>query len=140
MNPVKAGVYSRGAGSGGRRACLVDKPLATRGGLRRPPPRNRRKLRSPMYYNPFVWLLLKIIDIYFWVVIAAVIMSWLTAFGVVNVYNQIARSIMRVLDALTEPVFRQVRRVIPAVAGLDFSPLIVLLGLQFLSFLIVYYL
>jgi YggT family protein len=93
-----------------------------------------------MYYNPFVWLLLKIIDIYFWVVIAAVIMSWLTAFGVVNVYNQIARSIMRVLDALTEPVFRQVRRVIPAVAGLDFSPLIVLLGLQFLSFLIVYYL
>jgi YggT family protein len=92
-----------------------------------------------MYYNPFVWLALRLIDLYTWVVIAAVIMSWLVAFGVVNTYNQFARSVVQLLDALTEPVFRQVRRVIPPLGGLDISPLIVLIGLQFLSYLIAYY-
>ena len=92
-----------------------------------------------MYYNPFVWLILRLLDIYTWVVIAAVIMSWLVAFGVVNTYNQFARSAVQLLDALTEPVFRQVRRVIPPIGGLDISPLIVLIALQFLSYLIAYY-
>ena len=92
-----------------------------------------------MVYNPFVWLLLQLINIYFWIVVAAVIMSWLTAFGVINIHNQFARSAVRALDALTEPVFRQIRRVIPAIGGLDFSPLIVLLALQFLAYLITYY-
>jgi YggT family protein len=90
--------------------------------------------------NPFVWLILTLIDIYTWVVIAAVVMSWLVAFGVINTYNQLARSVVHLLDALTEPVFRQVRRVIPAIGGLDISPLIVLIGLQFLSYLVAYYL
>lgn len=89
--------------------------------------------------NPIVWLLLQLINIYFWIVVAAVIVSWLTAYGVINVHNQFARSALRVLDALTEPVFRQIRRVIPPIAGLDFSPLIVLLALQFVAYLLVYY-
>lgn len=89
--------------------------------------------------NPIVWLLLQLINIYFWIVVAAVIVSWLTAFGVINVHNQFARSALRVLDALTEPVFRQIRRVIPPITGLDFSPLIVLLALQFVAYLLVYY-
>jgi len=94
-----------------------------------------------MYHpNPFVWLVLTLIDIYTWVVIAAVVMSWLVAFGVINTYNQFARSVVNLLDALTEPVFRQVRRVIPPIGGLDISPLIVLIGLQFLSYLVAYYL
>jgi YggT family protein len=94
---------------------------------------------TPMMYNPFVWLILTLIEIYTWVVIAAVVMSWLVAFGVVNVYNQFARSAVKLLDGLTDPVFRQVRRVIPPIGGLDISPLIVLIGLQFLSYLIAYY-
>ena len=94
-----------------------------------------------MYHpNPFVWLILTLLDIYTWIVIAAVVMSWLVAFGVINTYNQFARSVVNLLDALTEPVFRRVRHVIPAIGGLDISPLIVLIGLQFLSYLVAYYL
>lgn len=92
-----------------------------------------------MFYNPFVWLILTLIQLYTWVVVAAVVMSWLVAFGVINTYNQFARSVVTALDALTDPVFRQVRRVIPPIGGLDISPLIVLIGLQFLSYLITYY-
>jgi YggT family protein len=47
--------------------------------------------------------------------------------------------IVQALDAVTEPVFRQVRRIVPALGGLDISPLIVLIALQFLSYVLVYY-
>jgi YggT family protein len=77
-------------------------------------------------------LLLTILDLYWWVVIAAVIASWLVGFGIINAYNSIARTILRALHALTEPVFGPVRRIIPAIGGLDISPLIVLLLLTFL--------
>jgi YggT family protein len=78
------------------------------------------------------FLLLQILDIYWWIIIAAVISSWLVGFGIINAYNPIARNILRVLHALTEPVFGPVRRIIPALGGLDLSPLIVLLLLTFL--------
>jgi YggT family protein len=90
-------------------------------------------------FVPFIVLLIRLIDIYIWVVIIAVVMSWLVAFGVINTFNPFARSVVRFLDAVTEPVFRQVRRVIPPIGGLDLSPLIVLILLQFLSYSIAYY-
>ncbi len=89
--------------------------------------------------NPFVWLALELISLYTWIIVIAVVVSWLVAFGVINVHNHIARSIVQGLAAITEPVFRQVRRIIPSIGGLDLSPLIVLIALQFLSYLITYY-
>ena len=83
---------------------------------------------------PLIIALLRVFDIvvelYVFVVIAAVIVSWLIAFGVLNIHNHLARSLVSILDALTEPVFRQIRRIIPTIAGLDLSPLIVIIVLQ----------
>jgi YggT family protein len=86
-----------------------------------------------MVENPIIWLLQALISLYWWIVIIAVVMSWLIAFGVVNTFNPFARGVVRFLDAITEPVFRQIRRVIPPIGGLDLSPLIVLILLEFLS-------
>jgi YggT family protein len=77
-------------------------------------------------------LIITVLDLYFYVIIAAVIASWLVGFGIINSYNPIARTILRALHSLTEPVFGPVRRIIPAIGGLDLSPLIVLLLLSFL--------
>ena len=88
--------------------------------------------------NPIFWLLIQILNIYWWIVIAAVMCSWLVSFGVLNTYNPMARSVLRALHALTEPVFGPIRRVIPPMGGLDFSPLIALLGVTFLQYLIQY--
>lgn len=88
--------------------------------------------------NPIISLVLLLLDLYEWVVIVAVIASWLVVFNVVNVSSQIVRSILRALDALTDPVFRQVRRVIPPIGGLDLSPLVVLIALWFLQQVIVW--
>lgn len=88
--------------------------------------------------NPIIWLILTLLELYSWVVLAAVIMSWLLAFNVVNYHNNVVRSVARFLDILTEPVFRQVRRVIPTIGGLDLSPIVVFLGIVFLQKLIVW--
>jgi YggT family protein len=86
--------------------------------------------------NPVAWLIVEIINIYVWVVIAAVIVSWLIAFGVVNLYNQFVRQIVHILEALTEPVLRRIRRIVPPISGLDISPLILLLILYFIQYAI----
>jgi len=43
------------------------------------------------------------------------------------------RQIVRTLDALTEPVLRPVRRIIPPIGGLDLSPIVVLLAIGVLQ-------
>ncbi len=89
--------------------------------------------------NPFIWLILTILDIYTWVIVGAVIASWLVSFGVINIHNQLVRSLVIALQAMTEPVFHPIRRVIPPMGGLDLSPLVALLGIQFIRYLILYY-
>ena len=79
--------------------------------------------------STILWLINEIIGLYIIVIFAAVIASWLIAFNVVNIRTEAVRAIVRVIDALTDPVFRLVRRVIPPIGGLDLSPMIVLLAL-----------
>ncbi len=84
--------------------------------------------------NPIAALLIEVLEIYKWIVIAAVIVTWLVAFNVINQHNNFVRSLLRILFALTEPVFRPIRKIIPPVAGLDLSPLIVFLLIWFLQY------
>jgi YggT family protein len=88
--------------------------------------------------DPISSLILLLLDLYWWVVIAAVVASWLIAFNVINLHNNIVRSLVHLLDAFTQPVFRQVRRVIPVFAGIDISPLFVLIAIWFLQKLVIW--
>ena len=83
-----------------------------------------------------LWIFDTLIGLYILVVFLAVIASWLVAFGVLNMRNDLARSLINVLDALTEPVFRRVRRVVPPIGGLDLSPLIVFIVLYAIRMLV----
>jgi YggT family protein len=80
-----------------------------------------------------------ILNIYSWLIIASAIVSWLVAFGVVNVRNQFVRAVVDFLYRITEPVLRPVRRVLPNLGGIDISPVIVLLLIFFLRHLIAEY-
>lgn len=72
-----------------------------------------------------------VLSAYFWIVIIACVLTWVGA----NPYNPI----VRVLRNLTEPVFFRVRKLLPFVyaAGLDFSPVVVVLLIQFIKIAIV---
>jgi YggT family protein len=86
--------------------------------------------------NPIAALLIELLEFYKWVVVAAVIVSWLTAFNVINSHNNFVRTVLRILLAMTEPVFRPIRRVLPAVGGLDLSPIVVFVIIWFLQYTI----
>ena len=77
------------------------------------------------------------LDIYWWILIAAAIFSWLYAFNVVNSRNQFVSAIGTFLYRVTEPALRPIRRVLPDLGGIDISPVILLLIIFFLRQLIV---
>ena len=72
-------------------------------------------------------VILLVLQLYTYVIIIVAIMSWLIAFNVINVYNNVVRAIWDALNALTEPVLRPIRRMLPNFSGLDLSPLVLLL-------------
>jgi YggT family protein len=86
---------------------------------------------------PLLQFIEYVIRLYEFVVIANVIFSWLIAFNVVNAYNPVVRSIYQAVSALTDPVLKYIRRVVPGVGGLDLSPVILLLFCYFLRFVVI---
>ena len=72
-------------------------------------------------------VILLVLQLYTYVIIVVAIMSWLIAFRAINLYNNVVRAIWDALNALTEPVLRPIRNVLPNFNGLDLSPLVLLL-------------
>jgi YggT family protein len=79
------------------------------------------------------WLL----DLYVIIVIAAVIFSWLIAFGVINTHNQFVRIVSEALYKLTEPALRPIRNFLPDMGGLDLSPVVLIIGIYFIQFVVI---
>ena len=67
-----------------------------------------------------------IINIYFWAIIASVIMSFVMMFsGMMSPHP-----VLRLIWQLTEPLMAPVRKVIPPMGGLDFSPMFIFIAIQ----------
>ena len=79
------------------------------------------------------------LELYMWVVIAAVIFSWLVAFNVVNTRNHVVAMIGNFLYRLTEPVLRPIRNMLPNLGGIDLSPVILFLIIIFIRYVIALY-
>ena len=78
-----------------------------------------------------VWLVGAIIDLMTWFIIGSAILSWLFAFDVINHRNRFVNQLAQFLDAVTRPLMEPFRRIIPTLGGLDISPIVVLLLLNF---------
>ena len=63
-------------------------------------------------------------------IIISAILSWLVAFDVINLRNQVVYSIAHFLDAVTRPILRPFQKIIPPIGGVDITPIIVLLIIQ----------
>lgn len=73
------------------------------------------------------------IDIYIFIIILEIAVSWLCHFGVLDTHNPQARNLVALLKRATDPVMEPVRRFIPPLGGFDLSPLVVIIGLQLLE-------
>ncbi|MBT9247291.1 YggT family protein [Gemmobacter fulvus] len=81
-------------------------------------------------------ILLLVLDIAQFIVIAHIIMSWLINFQVLNLRQPIVAQIWYGLNRVLEPVYSKVRSVLPQMGGIDFAPLVVLLGIYALRIVI----
>ncbi|QAZ67623.1 YggT family protein [Solidesulfovibrio carbinolicus] len=72
-----------------------------------------------------------VFSLYFWIILIAALLSWVRP----DPYNPV----VRFLRAVTDPVFYRVRRWLPflTIGGIDLSPIVVILGLQFLQWFLV---
>ena len=104
-------------------------------------PRSFSEAPRPAETRPMVAiarLIDTVVTLYIWVLIAQAILSWLIAFNVVNGYNTVVRGLGEFLWRVTEPVLRPLRRFVPAIGGVDISPIVLILVLYFLRDLVLY--
>ena len=74
-------------------------------------------------------LLRMILYIYLFVILIQVIISWVNP----NAYNPITA----IMYQVSEPILKPIRRLVPSVGGLDFSPFIILVIINLLMMLII---
>jgi YggT family protein len=72
-----------------------------------------------------IGILNTLLYIYMWVIIIAALISWVNP----DPYNPI----VRFLYSVTDPVLKRIRRVIGISMGIDFSPMIAILGILLLQ-------
>jgi YggT family protein len=78
-------------------------------------------------------ILLLILGIAKFLIFAHFIMSWLLAFNVLNPRQQFVQQVWMGLSRLLEPLYGPIRRVLPAMGGLDLAPLVALIGIYALE-------
>ncbi len=72
-------------------------------------------------------IVLALLNLYWWAVILAAVISMLISFNVLDTRNRLVWSIADFLDRVTEPALRPIRRVLPSFGAVDLSPLILLI-------------
>ena len=70
-----------------------------------------------------------IISVYIWIVIISALITWVNP----DPYNPI----IRFLRGATEPLLYRVRRFLPPMGGIDFSPFVLILFLYFVDMFVV---
>ncbi len=72
-----------------------------------------------------------VLNLYLWCIIISAVLSWLTAFNVINTHNQVVHTIYNFLYRITEPALKPIRRWVPNLGGIDVSPVVLILLIVF---------
>ena len=86
--------------------------------------------------NSIFLLVDAILDLYSWVIIITVVLSWLSSLNIINNSNQIVRMFHETSWRLTEPLLSRIRSLLPNFGSLDISPIVALLAIYFLRSLL----
>ena len=79
-----------------------------------------------------------VLDLIIFIMIAQVIVSWLLAFNILNMSNQLVATIANALWQLTNPLLAPIRRLLPNFGGLDISPIVLFLAIYFIRLVILF--
>ena len=78
-------------------------------------------------------LLTLAINIFIAIIIINVIIHWLVIFEVVNTSNPQAKNLVNLLDRITRPVMAPIQKYVPAIGGIDITPIVVIIGAEILK-------
>ena len=81
--------------------------------------------------NPIHYLLDTLLWLFLVAIIVSVILSWLVQFGVINRSNPFVNQVGEFLHRLTEPALRPIRNFLPDLGGIDISPIILIVLVEF---------
>ena len=73
-----------------------------------------------MFFNSIIWIFLGAVFI-------RIILSWVSPYGTAQ------NPVIALVYTVSEPVLRPARRLLPPIAGLDFSPILAIVGLYILN-------
>ena len=73
-----------------------------------------------------------VINIYIWLIIINVILSWLVSFNILNTQSRFVFAILNATHQLTDPALNKIRKFIPNLGSIDVSPVILILLLIFI--------
>ena len=89
--------------------------------------------------NSLLGLIIQIINLYQFILLIYIIMTWLISFNIINTSNRFIFSMMNALFRLCEPSLSLVRQYLPNLGAIDISPVIVYLLLWFIKSLLIEY-
>ena len=89
--------------------------------------------------NSLLYLIIQIINLFQFILIVYIILTWLVNFNIINTGNRFVYSILDTLYRLCEPSLNLVRRYLPNFGALDLSPIVVYLSLWFIKSLLIEY-
>jgi YggT family protein len=72
------------------------------------------------------------------VVIVQFILSLLLTFNVVSLQNNIVAALWQALSAILDPILNPIRKIMPNMGMIDFSPMVLILGIQILLIVLSY--
>lgn len=82
-------------------------------------------------FNPFVYLLSNLLQLYLVCVITWTILTTLVAFKIINAYQPLVQKILYALDRICEPALKRIRKYLPDLGGFDISPIILMILIGF---------
>lgn len=83
--------------------------------------------------EPVLWLIMTVLELYMWIIIIGVVLSWLVAFNVINTSNRFVYLVGDITHRLTEPALKPIRTILPNLNGIDLAPLALVLVLIFVK-------
>lgn len=81
------------------------------------------------FVEALAFLVSAILTLMFWLILIRVLMSWVSP----DPYNPLVRALYQI----TDPILAPAQRLIPPIGGLDLSPLVILIGIQFVKIFLV---
>lgn len=80
-----------------------------------------------------ILLLIKLLEIYLWMIIVSVMVSWLVVFDVLNSRNKWVYKSCELLNRVTNPGMDKLRRIVPPLGGIDLTPMVMIFGIYLLQ-------